>query len=80
MTRAELQATGFTRTSLAVAFGRPSPVVTEPLSIDLARLIATILRRFHIEDVQNCELVLDGNQLRFAPRPAPPIPVDASPA
>ncbi len=67
---AELQAGGFTRGSLEVAFGRPLPVLTEKLAIDPVRLVATILRRFHIEDVRNSALVLEGNRLRFAPRAA----------
>jgi hypothetical protein len=75
---AELQASGFIRTSLEVAFGRPPPTVTEPLPIDTMRLIATILRRFQIEDVRNCELALDGNRVRFVHRPASvdPVPID----
>jgi hypothetical protein len=74
---AELQASGYIRTSLEVVFG-PPPAVTEPLAVDPIRLIATILRRFQIEDVRNCKLVLDSNRVRFVPRPTPvdPAPVD----
>ena len=68
---AGLQAGGFTRGPLGVAFGRPLPDVTEKLAIDPVRLMATILRRFHIEDVRNSALVLEGDRLRFVPRATP---------
>jgi hypothetical protein len=41
--------------------------VTGPLSVDPVRLVATILRRFQIEDVRDSELVLDDGHLRFVP-------------
>ena len=68
MSLAELQAAGFTRTALNVAFGQPLPAVTDPLSIDLARLVAISLRRFQIEqETMGSQLMLDGNRLRFIP-------------
>ena len=67
---ADLRAGGFTRSFLYVAFGRPLPAVSEKPALDPVRLMATILRRFHIEDVRNSALVLEGDRLRFAPRAA----------
>lgn len=76
MSWATLQANGFTPTSLRVALGRPSATINAPLSVDVARLVATILRRFTIEDDANCALKLDGTRLRFVPSaiPAPSTP------
>jgi len=68
MSWAELQACGFSRATLTVAFGPALPAVAVPFSVDPVRLVATILRRFQIEDVQDSELILDGDNLRFAPR------------
>jgi glycosyltransferase involved in cell wall biosynthesis len=62
----DLEATGFTRTELNVAFGQTSPHVTGELSIDPVRLMATILRRFTVENSGTNELALEGGRLRFA--------------
>lgn len=63
----ELEALGFTRTGLNVAFGRGLPSLAEPLTIEPVRLVATILRRFQVEPSNGQELILDGNRLRFNP-------------
>ena len=65
---AVLQADGFSRRSLDVAFGHPLPTPAEALVLDPVRLVATILRRFQPEDPQGCALVLEDNTLRFVPR------------
>ena len=44
-------------TALNVAFGRPLPQIAEPLAIDPVRLIANVVRRFQIEDLNNGDLV-----------------------
>lgn len=69
---AGLQYSGFVPAALNVAFGRPLPPVTDPLTIDPVRLTATILRRFQVEDAQDSKLVLEGNHLRFVPKESNP--------
>ncbi|MEJ0018243.1 MAG: glycosyltransferase family 2 protein [Acetobacteraceae bacterium] len=62
----DLPARDFTPTHLGVAFGPPmSAVVDAPPSIETARLVATVLRGFQVEDVRGSTLALDGNRLRF---------------
>jgi hypothetical protein len=41
-------------------------------SIDPVQLVATILRRFQVEDVSNSRLMLDGNRLHFVPNESKP--------
>ena len=72
MSHSELAAGGYTRTTLDVAFGRPLPPVTEPLSIDPVRLVANILRQFQLEDTRTNTLLLDGDRLRFASQVSQP--------
>jgi glycosyl transferase family 2 len=72
MSYSELAAGGYTLTALDVAFGRPLPPVTEPLSIDPVRLVATILRQFQPEDIRTNTLLLDGDRLRFASQVSQP--------
>lgn len=69
---ADLPEQGFLRRGLNVAFGDPSPPVAGPLALDPVRLVASIVRRFRMEDATASALVLEGNRLRFAPRPADP--------
>ena len=69
MSFVDLEASGFTRTNLNVAFGRPLPPVHGPLSVDPARLVASSLRDFQIEEeTTGGELMLDGNRLCFIPQ------------
>jgi hypothetical protein len=72
ISRRELQDHGFAARSLNVAFGRERPIAAEPAPVDLARLVATSLRRFRVEDERSNELILDGDRLRFIPRENPP--------
>jgi hypothetical protein len=71
MSRADLQASGFVQATLRVAFGHKLPPPTEPLTIDTARLVATILRRLQVEDARNGTLALDGDHLRLLPAALP---------
>ena len=68
---AALPAHGFTRSRLEVAFGRELPELPDPPPLDPVRLVATILRRFKVEDERENELYLDGDRLRFKPRASP---------
>jgi hypothetical protein len=65
---AELPDNGFNLTALNVAFGRPLPPNAEPLAMDPVRLIASVVRRFQMEDLDNGDLVLEADRLRFVPR------------
>ena len=65
---AELPDNGFNLTALNVAFGRPLPPLDEPLAMDPVRLIASVVRRFQMEDLDNGDLVLEADRLRFVPR------------
>jgi hypothetical protein len=65
---AELPDNGFNLTALNVAFGRPLPPIAEPLAMDPVRLIASVVRRFQMEDLDNGDLVLEADRLRFVPR------------
>ncbi len=68
MSPADLQAAGYTRSALNVAFGEPLPPITGPLTVDPARVVATSLRHFQIEEeVNGTKLMLDGNRLCFIP-------------
>ena len=68
---AELPDNGFNLTALNVAFGRPLPPIAEPLAIDPVRLIASVVRRFQMEDLDNGVLVLEADRLRLVPRESP---------
>jgi hypothetical protein len=65
---AELPQNGYALQALNVAFGRPLPPVDAPLAMDPVRLMASIVRRFQMEDLENADVVLEGNRLRFVPR------------
>ena len=64
----ELPDNGFALTALNVAFGRPLPQNAEPLAIDPVRLMANVVRRFQMEDLDNGDLLLETDRLRFVPR------------
>jgi hypothetical protein len=64
----ELPDNRFNLTALNVAFGRPLPPIAEPLAMDPVRLIASVARRFQMEDLDNGDLVLEADRLRFVPR------------
>lgn len=66
---ADLPAKGFARRGLTVAFGEKPPEVAGDLAIDPVRLIATILRRFQVEDTLSSVLALRGDRLLFVPKP-----------
>jgi hypothetical protein len=67
-----LEAVGFTPATLNVAFGRPLPPITYPLTVDPVRLAATVLRRFQVENVEDSKLVLEDDHLRFVPKDSNP--------
>ena len=69
MSFADLEAAGYVRSALNVAFGEPLPSITGPLTVDPARLVAVSLRRFQIEEeTTGTKLMLEGNRLRFIPQ------------
>ncbi len=67
----QLPAKGFVRMALNVASGLPLPVAEPAGMADPFRLVATILRRFQVEDEQNGNVILEDNRLRFVPRENP---------
>jgi hypothetical protein len=66
--RGDLPGIGYSRSRLDVAFGRPLPAATGSLSMDPTQLVATILRRFQLEDMQTHRLVLQGDRLICIPK------------
>lgn len=68
ISRAELRDRGCMLAPLNVPFGRDFTRITEPNWLDPVRLLATILRRYQVEDVQSTDLILDGNRVRLVPR------------
>lgn len=69
---------GYTRATLDVPFGPPLRAIEAPPAADTARLVASILRRFTVEDPRAKRLVLDGNRLRFVSPAAPSASQGAS--
>jgi hypothetical protein len=69
---ADLERAGYCRTTLDVAFGDAVLAPSDIPSIDPVRLVATILRRFQVEDVSNSRLTLDGDRLHFVPNESKP--------
>jgi hypothetical protein len=65
---ADLPASGYARARLNVAFGPAQPAVTDQLTIDPTQLVATILRRFQLENLQTHKLVLQGDRLCCVPK------------
>lgn len=70
VSREELRAGGYVMAPLAVPFGRDFGGMDEPAWLDPTRLIASILRRYRVEDARNADLVLDGDRVRLVPRSA----------
>jgi hypothetical protein len=69
MSFADLQAAGYERSALNMAFGEPLPPIPGPLTVDPARLVAASLRHFQIEQEATGDgLMLEGNILRFIPQ------------
>ncbi len=69
---AALPANGFSQARLDVAFGQPEPAVIQDLTIDPTQLVATILRRFKLENLITHKLVLQGNRLCCVPKEQSP--------
>lgn len=65
---ADLTASGFHAASLNFAFGQPHPPVATTLSIDPTQLVATILRKFQLENTQTHRLALHGDRLGLVPK------------
>ena len=68
VSRDELVTSGYTMVPLAVPFGRKFAGIDGLAPIDPVRLVASILRRYQVENVQTSEIVLEGNRVRFVPR------------
>ncbi len=68
VTWAGLPGSGYAQARLNVAFGPAQPAVTDQLTIDPTQLVATILRRFQLENLQTHKLVLQGDRLSCVPK------------